>query len=477
MSRPRRAIGYARVSSAEQALGSSLGDQQEAIRAYAKARGVVLDRMYVEAESAILEKIEQREQMRMLLADVRPGDLVLCDKLDRWSRDPEFTYRSVREILAKGASFYAISDRCDPSTSEGDTALGFRVLFAREEHKRIRERLIGTRSLLRARGFYVEGAPPYGYRRAHPPGTKGVEKNILVPVEPAASHVRRMFRMVIAGKSLAEICDALELGKKRVWSSLHSRHYLGEVRTETGWIKGKHEPIIDPATFAEANEILRNRRHGGPRARTSPARTDPWILRDVAHCAHCGGRMSSAYGNNRDVDHYYRCLARCQSHGTRATNGSFVRVDKVDAEFAPLVVARLADLREEIARGDEPSAPRLVDFGAKRAKLESKRERYLEQHAEGLITTATLRASLAKVDAELLKIAAAEANQPKTLTAPQRRQILRELATIEQAWAKATPIQRRRLVNLLVERVDIASGKAPKATWRTKEAISKAVEQ
>jgi DNA invertase Pin-like site-specific DNA recombinase len=474
MPRHRRALGYARVSSAEQALGSSLGDQQASIKAHAKAGGVVVSQMYVEAESAIHEKFERREQMQALLADVRAGDLVLCDKLDRWSRDPEFTYRSVREILAKGASFYAISDRCDPSTSEGDTALGFRILFAREEHKRIRERLVGTRNLLRARGFYVEGVPPYGYKRTHPPGTKGADKNILIPVEPAASHVRRMFRMVIAGKSLQDICDALELGKKRVWSSLHCRYYLGEIDTDAGWIPAKHKPIIDAATFSEANEILRNRRHGGPRPRSAPARTDGWLLRDVARCARCGGPITSAWAKERD---YYRCFRACRTKGNRATNGSYMPVPAMDAAFTPLVLARLAELREEIARGDEPSAPQVVDFGAKREKLEAKRARYLEQHSDGLITIATLRSSLAKVDAELLKIAAAEASRPKRMTAPQRRQILQELAILERAWAKASPKERRQLVNVLAERVDIASGQEPKATWRAKEAISKAVEQ
>ena len=41
--------------------------------------------------------------------------------------------------------------------------LGFRILFAREEHKRIRQCMVGTRQLLRDRGYYVEGLPPFGY--------------------------------------------------------------------------------------------------------------------------------------------------------------------------------------------------------------------------------------------------------------------------------------------------------------------------
>ena len=68
-----RALGYCRVSSLEQATGTSLRDQQAAIEAHAKARGVALERCYVEAESGIHENNERREQMQALLRDVRRG--------------------------------------------------------------------------------------------------------------------------------------------------------------------------------------------------------------------------------------------------------------------------------------------------------------------------------------------------------------------------------------------------------------------
>src|ERR1019366_4324321 len=177
--RIRRVLGYARVSSELQGQGSSLRDQQDMITAYARVQRLPAPRFFVESESAIHETNEHREQVRALMADVKAGDLVVCDKIDRWSRDPEFTYRSIREILAAGASFYAVGDQCDPSTSEGDTMLNFRVLFAKEEHKRIKARMVGTRKTLRDQGYYVEGLPPFGYRRAKPRGYKGVEKNVL----------------------------------------------------------------------------------------------------------------------------------------------------------------------------------------------------------------------------------------------------------------------------------------------------------
>src|SRR5689334_10577258 len=74
MSTPRRVLGYARVSSAEQALGSSLKDQQASIAAYASSRGLKVTQFFVESESGGREKIERREQMQALMRDVRNGD-------------------------------------------------------------------------------------------------------------------------------------------------------------------------------------------------------------------------------------------------------------------------------------------------------------------------------------------------------------------------------------------------------------------
>ncbi len=462
----RRVLGYARVSSAEQALGTSLADQQATIKAWAKDRGLKVDRMYVEAESAVLEKIERREQIQALMADVREGDLVLCAKLDRWSRDPEFAHGSVRRLLEKRANAYFIDERCDPSTSEGDTMLGFRVLFAREEHKRIRERTVGTRNLLRARGLYVEGTPPYGYRRSLPPGSKGLEKNILVVVPEDAEKVRQMFRLVVAGRSLAQIADCLELGKKRVWSSLHCRSYIGEIRTKDGWIRGQHEAIVPADLFALANEMFSQRRYGGPRPRSTPSRTDTWILRDVAHCAHCGRRMGAAYGRDRGADHYYRCWWKCQARGPRVRTGSYVKVDEVEGTFSPLVVTRLSELREEIGVSTVRPA---ANVDAKRERLAAKRARHLDAYGEGLMTRGELRERLAKIDADLLGLEAANASP---LTAEVKREKLREVAVLEEAWRRADARLRRRIVGVLVERVLMAAGRAPEVVWRPKESIN-----
>lgn len=458
MSRPRRVLGYARVSSEEQAKGTSLQDQQAAIAAYAERQGLRVTQFYVEAESGIREKTERREQMQALMRDVQRGDLVLVDKIDRWSRDPEFTYSSVRRILTCGASFYAVGDAVDPATSEGDSAMSFRILFAREEHKRIRQRLVGTRHLLRDKGYWVEGVVPYGYRR---PAAKGLERLVLV-IEPSeAEVVRRVFRLAIRGRSLGEIRETVGFKPDRVKDMLARRFYVGEITDSHGnWIVAKHPAIIDAATFQRAREAIGSRRWSPVPG--APARTDDWILRDVAVCGHCGGKMGAAYGSKGSV--YYRCRAKCSARGPQANTGSYIEVRGVEALAEPMIVERLRDMRVELAQ-PEPHRP-AKDYATQRAKLLQKRARVTDAFTEGAFDRTEYRARLDKVDAELLKLAAEEQRSSKPVDS---REMLREIRTLETAWKRADGKRRRAIVNDLVSKAWLLPDAPPVLAFKDAE--------
>jgi DNA invertase Pin-like site-specific DNA recombinase len=465
----KRALGYARVSSVAQVAGSSLGDQQEAIRSHAQTRGLTLARIYVEAESGIREKFEKREQLLALLDEVRAGDLVLVHRLDRWSRDPEVTYRTVRQLLEAGASFYSIDDQCDPSTSEGDTMLNFRVLFAREEHKRIKARMIGTRRLLRDRGLWVEGVVPFGYAR--PTGVDRRSRNTLVVVPDQAETVREIYALAIAGQPMARIASDLGLTRDRVFDVLQRRFYLGELEDSNGdWIKGQHPPIIDRATYARARAAIEARRLSNRPARSPDAETATWILRDVSRCAKCDAKMVAAYAGPHGPQrrYYYRCYRNCTTR--------YVNVRNVEAEFGPMVVGRLAELREVLSQ-DGPlkrGEPKAVDFDAARAKLAQKRARYLEMYADGTTTKEDMRASVDAVDAEMARLEdrAAEASRTSPLSIPTvRREVLRDVSALAHAWRIAEPADRRIIVNRLADRVNLEAKKPPAPVWATLEAL------
>ena len=425
--------------------------------------------MYVEAESAVREKIERRVQMQALLTDVRAGDVVLTHRVDRWSRDPEFTYRTVREILAKGIAMYFIDDRIDPSTSEGDTALGFRVLYSREEHKRIKQRMVGTRQLLKDKGFYADGLVPLGYRRT---GGKGIEKNILVEDDVNAERVRRAFRMASQGRSLAEISEAIDLEKSLTHRLLRSRTYLGEVRDSRGhWILGRHKALVEARLFALANDTMQGRRYGWSKPVDATAETAVWWLRDIARCGQCGAKMTSAYRRlaSGETTYYLFCRTRC---GT-----PYLRVDAAEAACDPLVLERLRSLATELT-GPTKTAKALpiVDVAAKRAGLEKKRERYLEAFADGHLDREQLRTKMTGLDAERTKLDALSA--PTVPASPAaRKAVLATVNEIAKAWSQTSATQRRALVRDLAKTVGLVKDATPVFEWRTAAELSEGTDK
>jgi DNA invertase Pin-like site-specific DNA recombinase len=462
--RVQRVLGYARVSSVEQALGTSLQDQQDIIHAHAQKGGLNVHRMYVEAESAVHERAERRVQVLALMGEVRGGDLVLVDKLDRWSRDAEFSYRSIREILESGAHFFAIGDNCDPSTPDGDSALGLRILVAREEHKRIKQRLVGTRKLLRDRGYYADGLTPWGYERQD---KRGLERNCLLVRADEAPVVLKAFELCIDGYSIDEIGEKLEIHRDRIAGTLRNRIYLGEVRDSKGnWIKGQHAALVPAHTFVAAASSL-DRRRRGDRPGHPNAETQSWWLRDIARCALCEAKMSAAYAGPRERRRYYfYCYARCSRR--------WVPVRGAEAECEPLVIGRLDELCESLASSTKKETSKLDarSIETRQRRIDSLRERYLYQHAEGHITNERLREHMAKLDSARTSLDA-ETAAPPPVTDAQRRGALRAVGAMAKAWAGNTPAERREIVYALAKHVLLAKDKRPRFEWRTNDELAR----
>lgn len=458
--RPRRVLGYARVSSVAQTQGTSLADQQASIAAYAKGRGLKVDRFFVEAESGIGVKGENREQMMALMDAVRDGDLVVCDKLDRWSRDPIHTLTSVRDILAKGASFFVVSDSLDPATRDGGLMLHMRAAIAQEEHARIRERTIGTRIKIRDDGYWVEGEVPFGYRR--PAGEKGLAKNVLVEHEVQGPKVRDFFRLSVKGYSLKAIVAETGETKEVVHRALRNRHYLGEMTDSRGvTIRGRHPALVTAAVFEKSLAKLRARKHGA-RPSGTPSRTSTWIIRDVAHCLVCGRRMTAAYGGDtRWPRDYYMCRARAE----KTCVARLVRREDVEPLFSQLVAERLVSMAKELSTSRATKAAPVVDHTAKVLKLERKRARTVEAFTDGAMSRQDMRAAVARIDAELNSVR--EASEPvKVITREMRLEMLAEVEAIHRAWATCIPKEQRAIVNMLANKALIEREKGPVPEWK-----------
>ncbi|MEX3555204.1 MAG: recombinase family protein [Burkholderia gladioli] len=158
--------GYTRVSTAEQADGTSLDEQARKITALAEFRGETLACLYRDAGVSGSVALEDRPQGAELVRVLRPGDVLICAKLDRAFRDATDALTKVKAWKDRGVRLILADLGTDPVTENGVSKLFFTILagFAEWERDRIRERTAEGRRAKKDKGGHIGGRAPFGYR-------------------------------------------------------------------------------------------------------------------------------------------------------------------------------------------------------------------------------------------------------------------------------------------------------------------------
>lgn len=444
---------YLRVSTLEQATGgTSLAGQREEIARYADGRDVV---WYVDTESGAGKGGEDRVEQRRLLAELQPGDVVVVAKQDRWSRDTRFFLSSIDdEIAAKGARFYSLAERFDPSTPEGLFTSTIMAAVAQQERARILDRTHGARVRLRAQGLWVHGSAPLGYRV--------VDRKPVVD-EATAPIVRRMFALALemsahdVGRRIAlEYPGTVGLDRGAVARRLRDRRYLGESPTGQApgpkekrrrWADWKptHEPLVTHEVFYAVAEKLTGRLRSG-RKPSSPV-SARFLLRSLIRCGTCGhvvGCRGSTDEGPRAHDYYdcHRCSIRA-------------RRDVGDATIEAAVPAHLAKLSARLAKASPARQEAAPDFTGARARLLAKRARLVAAVANDLIPLDQVRAAREAIDADLAKVDAEAATYAAKARPVSRAECLAKVEEILGRWSVADVAQRREIVAIVTERITL----------------------
>lgn len=99
-------FAYCRVSTQDQSLNSQL----DALKAYG------CERFF---EEKISGRVENREQLNLLLSQLRPGDSVVIFKLCRLSRKMKHLISIIDQIQSAGCDLVSLEDGIDTSTPVG----------------------------------------------------------------------------------------------------------------------------------------------------------------------------------------------------------------------------------------------------------------------------------------------------------------------------------------------------------------------
>lgn len=197
-----KAIGYARVSTEEQAReGVSLDNQEAKIRAYAEVHDLEL--IDVIRDEGISGKTLHRPGIARVLdmAKSREVEAIIVYKLDRLSRKTLDTLNTIELLETAGVAFHSISERIDTKSASGKFFLTIISALAQMERDLISERTVDALSYKRGRREWM-GRVPFGYK---------VEDNHLVEDADAMQIIQKAKRMKSQGKSIRDISGALNL--------------------------------------------------------------------------------------------------------------------------------------------------------------------------------------------------------------------------------------------------------------------------
>lgn len=342
------AVGYIRVSTAEQVEGESLNTQESEIKKFAEFHGVKIKEIYADKGQSGA-KIEHRKALQKLLADSAQGkfDVLIFYKFSRLARNVREFQNIVHELHQNGVEVQCVKENIDPNTQTGKLMMNILSAFAEWEHETIREQTSANRAAkwkdLRA----FIGKPPFGYDVKDKKHLVVNKKEKRIYLEIADMYIKKgmSYNDIVIdlnsrgvkskqGKKWTSAVIGRMLANPAYYGNLTVNKYeyedsdrgAGTKRTKrlkprSEWIQYPIPALINKKEWDEIQETKEFRRHKSKRIGKS---TQQFYLRDILYCKRCGGRIKHLNGaklKNGEIARYYGCYWSGRSKKTLESAG------------------------------------------------------------------------------------------------------------------------------------------------------------
>ena len=489
------ALIYCRVSSEDQATnGLSLPVQLQECRRYVSYQdGWVIGSEY---EDVMSGKRDDRPAYQALLAEAKrlrsDGHrvVILVAALDRLGRDIHERVRVWKDLNPEGVEFHS----CRDGGLVSEFTFNILASVAREETRRLGERVARVQDAVRQNGWKVPGKVAVGY--AWRPATEderklGAPASVLVVNPVTAATVREAYQRVADGASVRQVArwvaglpsdqrGGLKLSLRAVQQMLAAPVYVARsdqgdedvlARPVCHW-----EPLVSDTTWQAVQD--RTASHGR-RPRQASGR---YLLSGSLWCGACGRRMvggGSPVGRTRkdgskskSVYRRYRCTGAVLGAGDvshcDAAFGTVGLDALVTERVMPILALAVADpevrlaVRQawrELVRASQPDPGHRARIASLERTAQKARER-LKQGAlllvDGSLDKDGYQAVKAQAEADL-NSADAEAARLRGVkqapTLPTADEALAMLDNLAVTWANGTTESQRAVLAVLVERI------------------------
>jgi DNA invertase Pin-like site-specific DNA recombinase len=264
---------------------NSLHAQREACAAYVLSQAsegwMLLPEVY--DDGGLSGGTLERPALQRLLADVAAGkiDIIVVYKVDRLSRSLLDFAKLVEALDQAGTSFVSITQSFNTTTSMGRLTLNMLLSFAQFEREVTAERIRDKLAASKAKGMWMGGVPPLGYR---PNG------RTLAVVEEHAAVVRHIYARYLALGTVQLLASDLvadgiavplrvtatgrsfggaPFNPSQLYRILRSPIYVGEIAHRDQTYPGQHRALIERTQWDAVQALLDGHVKGTRRERTS----------------------------------------------------------------------------------------------------------------------------------------------------------------------------------------------------------------
>ena len=330
----RQAVIYTRVSTDEQAqLGTSLKDQEEAIRRYCSANNMDIIAHYQDdCSGRTFDRPEFNRFLTDLLSRKIKPDVLVVARMDRFSRDTRNALNMWTKLKELSVELITCDTNFDLSVPENFLPFILQVVLPQVENER---RGLNTRNGMRSAsrdGRYM-GKAPRGYDNA-----KYGDKKHIVLNDKVAPLVKMAFEEV--AKQIYTVNEirrrmkreGLDVSRSQFYNMLRNPIYIGKIYIKA-WreepeeiVDGIHEPLIDRSLFYKVQDVLDGKKK--PYIRTS--RNDNHLpLRGHLICPVCDNLLTGSGSTNayKRKYYYYHCQNGCKErYKAHLLNEEFIRL-------------------------------------------------------------------------------------------------------------------------------------------------------
>lgn len=227
----------------------------------------------------------ERPALKKLLTDIdqKKVNVVVVYKVDRLTRSLADFAKIVEQFDAKGISFVSVTQQFNTTSSMGRLTLNVLLSFAQFEREVTGERIRDKIAASKAKGMWMGGMPPVGYR--------GHERTLVIDPDSAAL-VNHIFTEYLRLGSVRALKNSLDSSGKltpqvtsksgrvyggsrfsrgQLYNLLSNPIYIGQIKHKGKVYPGQHPAIISQELWDAVQAQIADNKQGHVRRQSVPS--------------------------------------------------------------------------------------------------------------------------------------------------------------------------------------------------------------